>query len=79
MVKRVPPICLCCRQPLVEVLENDYTTYVFDSVSGTYKCDEFKGYLEMFCPNCGADLYDVFPDGACNYSSKRKIKRISTQ
>ena len=53
----------------MKVHENDYSTYVFDRTSGTYKVDD--GLLEVYCPNCDAQLYDVFPDGACNYASKR--------
>ena len=53
----------------MKVRENDYSTYVFDPASGTYRVDD--GLLEIFCPNCEAKLYDVFPDGACNYVSEQ--------
>jgi hypothetical protein len=52
---------------LVEVLENDYRTYVFDSASATYREHGWKGEIEISCPYCDAKLYDVFPDGVCNY------------
>jgi hypothetical protein len=54
----------------VKVHENDYCTYVFDSESGKYKPDD--GWLEMYCPNCDAKLYAVFPDGVCNYRPKMR-------
>jgi DNA-directed RNA polymerase subunit RPC12/RpoP len=69
-MKTSPPICPYCGKRLVEVLENDYSTYVFEPDSGTYKLHESKGYLEMFCPYCEAKLHDVFPDGVCNHVSK---------
>jgi uncharacterized protein with PIN domain len=71
-MKKLPPRCPYCQKQLDEVLENEYNTYVFDSASGTYKEHECKGYLEMFCPDCNAKLFDVFPDGVCNYVSKHK-------
>ena len=69
-VKKLPPTCPYCKEQLVEVFENEYNTYVFDSASGTYRKHEWKGEIEMFCPYCNAKLYDVFPDGVCNYVSK---------
>jgi len=73
-MRKLPPKCPGCRQLLVEVLENDYLTYVFDPASGTYREHEWKGVIEMFCPHCNAKLYDVFPDGVCNYVSKIQTK-----
>jgi len=69
-MKKLPPKCSGCGQRLVEVFENEYNTYVFDPVSGTYRQHEWKGEIEMFCPNCNIKLHDVFPDGLCNYISK---------
>jgi uncharacterized protein YbaR (Trm112 family) len=67
-MKRSPPKCPYCKKRLVEVLENDYKTYVFNPASRTYRIHELKGEIEMFCPHCDAELYDVFPDGVCNYA-----------
>jgi len=64
-MKKLPPKCPYCKKRLIEVFENDYTTYVFDPESGTY--DGSDGYIEMFCPYCNAKLYDVFEHGVCNY------------
>jgi len=58
----------------VKVHENDYGTYIFDPASGTYKNDD--GWIEMYCPNCDAKLYDVFPDGVCNFVSKRRSANL---
>jgi len=64
-----PPRCPACGKLLEEVFENEYNTYIFDSVSATYKKHEWKGEIEIFCPYCNAKLYDVFPNGVCNYVS----------
>jgi len=73
-MKEIPPKCPSCEDPLFEVLENEYKTYVFDPASGTYKDHEWKGDIEIRCPNCNATLWDVFPDGACNYVSEDEKK-----
>jgi len=70
-MRRSPPRCPYCRERLVKVHEDDHSTYVFDPASGTYKVDD--GLLEMYCPNCDAKLYDVFPDGVCNFVSKQVL------
>lgn len=67
-MERSPPKCPYCKKQLQKVLEDTYETYVFDITSGTYKVDD--GVSEPHCPHCHAKLYDVFPDGICNYSSK---------
>lgn len=61
-----PPKCSDCGVKLFRVFETVYATYRWDHKKGTYKED---GVLEMKCPECGADLYDVFPDGVCNFKS----------
>jgi hypothetical protein len=71
-MEKLPPKCPFCEQPLDEVFENEYNTYVFDPISGTYKEHKWKGEIEMFCPHCDSELYDVFPDGVCNYVSKEE-------
>jgi uncharacterized protein with PIN domain len=70
---RLPPRCPYCKKRLVEVLENDYRTYVFDSASATYREHELKGEIEIFCPHCDAKLCDIFPEGVCNYISRSKV------
>lgn len=72
-MKKFPPRCPYCKERLVKVHENDYSTYVFDPLSGTYKVDD--GLIEMFCPNCDAKLYDVFPEGVCNYVSVKGTRK----
>jgi len=74
-MKKNPPKCPSCEQRLVEVFENEYDTYIFDPVSGTYREHQWKGEIEIFCPYCNAKLSDVFPDGACNYVSKMRDKK----
>ncbi len=78
MRNKIPPRCPYCRNRLAEVFENDYRTWVFEPISGTYKEHEFKGELVMFCPHCDAKLYDVFPDGVCNYVPKSRRQTPKT-
>jgi uncharacterized protein with PIN domain len=68
-MKRVPPRCPYCKSRLEKVGEDAHSTYVFDNVSATYKFDD--GESEPYCPNCDAELFDVFPDGVCNYRKSR--------
>ena len=63
-----PPICPICENPLSRVFENVYETYTFNPETGTYK--ETGGDMDIKCPECGGNLYDVFEDGACNYDAK---------
>jgi hypothetical protein len=74
-MKKFPPRCPYCRKRLFEVLENDYCTYVFNSASGTYKQHEWKGEIEMFYQYCDGKLYDVFPDGVCNYVPRKRSRK----
>ena len=69
-MKTYPPRCPYCKERLVKVLEYGNSIYVFEPTSGTYKVDD--GELEVRCFYCDAKLYDVFPDGACNFVSKRR-------
>jgi hypothetical protein len=74
---KLPPKCPCCEEILFEVFENEYSTYVFDSASGTYKEPDWKGDMEIHRPNCSAKLWDTFPEGVCNYVTKnRKAKNL---
>jgi sarcosine oxidase delta subunit len=68
------PKCPYCRKRLAEVFENEYNTYIFDPASAMYRKHEWKGEIEIFCPYCDAELYDVFPDGVCNYVSRGKSR-----
>ena len=77
-MKELPPKCPYCEKRLVEVFENEYSTYVFDSVSGTYKEHEWKGEIEIFCPYCNAKLYEAFPDGVCNYVWRNKSREAKS-
>ena len=72
---RFPPKCPFCEEAILEVFENEYNTYIFDSTSGTYKEHEWKGDMEIRCPNCNAKLWDVFPEGVCNYVSEGEKTR----
>jgi hypothetical protein len=60
------PRCPCCGADLLRVLETNHLIYEFDQAKGKY--GEIHGEAEMKCPECQVDLYDVFPDGVCNFS-----------
>lgn len=75
-MKKLPPKCPHCKKRLVEVFENEYNTYVFDPASAIYKTHRWKGEIEIFCPYCDAELYDVFPDGVCNYVPRDKSRCV---
>lgn len=73
-IKYQPPICPSCGYKLKKVWENDYQTYIFNPKTGTYICEEFAGDIEIKCPECEADLTDIFEEGACNYQAKKNGK-----
>jgi len=62
-----PPKCSSCGKPLWAVYEHEYWTYSFDERTGIYK--ENLDAVEIRCTDCNAKLYDVFPEGACNYQT----------
>jgi len=68
-----PPRCPYCGSNLFRVFENKniYETYTFDPETGTYK-EEVVDTSPPTCPDCYAKLWDVFPDGVCNYSVKKE-------
>ena len=71
MVKRKtfePPKCPNCGVSLFRVLETNYIVYKFHSTTGRY--EEVDGEAKVKCSECQADLYDVFPNGVCNYSAE---------
>ena len=59
-----PPKCPACGANLFRVAVIENLTYTFRPEANNYTSD---GSLETSCPECGADLSDVFPDGVCNY------------
>ena len=64
-----PPKCPACGANLFKVAEDTYETYKFNPDTGCYEAD---GVSKIKCLECGADLYEVFPDGVCNYTAKEK-------
>jgi uncharacterized protein with PIN domain len=60
-----PPKCPYCKTELLRVFETNRLIYEFSQSQGRYL--EVHGEAEMRCPVCNADLYDVFPDGVCNF------------
>jgi hypothetical protein len=67
-----PPKCPACGVELWTVAEDHYETYKFDAMTGRYRSD---GEAEIKCIECGVDLFDVFPDGVCNYKAfEREVK-----
>lgn len=62
-----PPTCPCCLFHLARVNETEHNSYRFDPLTGLYRDDAAAGSLDISCPNCDADLRNLFPDGACNH------------
>jgi len=65
-----PPKCSGCGEELNTVYENVYETYTFNSERGTYSGEAVDA--EIRCPHCNCKLWDIFPEGPCNYKAKRK-------
>jgi len=67
--KKSLPRCHECGRILEDVYENEYWTYFFAEKTGKYERELVD--IEIRCPNCGAKLRDEFPEGVCNFFSKR--------
>jgi len=65
------PKCPSCEKVLTIVWENTHIDYKWLPKKGFYAEDTYTGDLENRCPNCEADLSEVFPDGVCNYFIKK--------
>jgi hypothetical protein len=63
------PTCPDCGEPLNRVEINETLTGIFNPKTGKYRED---GELETKCMQCSADLYEVFPDGPCNFSAEEE-------
>jgi len=74
MGKYRPPKCPNCEEPLESVYENVYETWCFDPKTGTYSENPHVCDMEIRCPNCNAKLWDVFPEGACNYQAPEALR-----
>jgi hypothetical protein len=59
------PVCPKCGSKLVWVAEREENLYRFNPEKGKYEVED--GSIEVFCPECGTDLLDIFPDGICNW------------
>jgi|Deesub1362A_J573_1020465.scaffolds.fasta_scaffold00214_42 uncharacterized protein with PIN domain len=60
-----PPKCPYCKTELFRVFETSKLICEFDQAEGKYI--EVHGEAEMRCPECNINLYNVFPDGVCNF------------
>jgi hypothetical protein len=66
------PICPKCKKELLELYETVYEKYNFNNKTGRY--DEVSlGDLVIEC-GCGANINEIFIEGACNYQAQRRIK-----
>jgi endogenous inhibitor of DNA gyrase (YacG/DUF329 family) len=74
-----PPKCPSCGTALTKVNEVTVTPYYFDPKTGTYWEDDEPEWeqLETKCPECGADLSEVFPEGVGNYTSSGWTSRTT--
>jgi len=76
-VEYEPPRCPNCGSNLFRVNVDTYECYTYVSEKGTYK--ETTPDVDISCPDCSADLSDLFPNGVCNYSTKEIIEEIEQQ
>jgi len=76
-VEYEPPRCPNCGSNLFFVDVDTYRSYIYDPKKGTYGDETEK--TEIMCPDCSADLSDLFPKGVCNYSTKAIIEEIEQQ
>jgi len=72
-----PPRCPVCGANLFRVAETVHETYVFNPDKGIYT--EKDGEATIECIECGADLYDVFPQGVCNYVHPSKTEQDTNE
>jgi hypothetical protein len=73
-----PPTCPGCGQPLYRVIENPHEIYDFDPKTGTYDHQSEGDDMSIKCSNCGENVDEVFPDGACNFSSPAQLTTSET-
>ena len=73
MKKYKIPQCSKCKIPLKSVTEKVYERYSFDKKSGRYSelGNLLAGELSVECNTCGADVSELFHEGACNYQAER--------
>jgi len=61
------PKCPGCGRELERVWEVEHSTYIWQPFKNQYE-EKSLGDLFNECPHCNSNLYDLFPDGVCNYS-----------
>ena len=67
----MPPRCPKCNKPLETVKEigEKRREYRYNPKKGEYFETKSSSSLEIVCPECGADITDLFPDGTLGYRS----------
>ena len=69
-----PPKCPNCGKELTNVIE-DVSQVIYNwNPENFYIEKEYSGKLTNLCPFCNADLYDLFPDGVCNYFQRGELR-----
>jgi len=74
-MKYKPPKCPVCEEPLKLVGESVYEVYEFDPDTGTYNLNEEESVMhsiDIYCENCGHEIKEPFPNGACNYQAEKE-------
>jgi len=74
MSSNQPPNCPSCGAPLKQVYWSESETYTFNPKTGTYAPEPMTGEGSTSCPDCGAELPDVFPHGPINYPAKEEAE-----
>lgn len=72
-----PPKCPGCGQPLYRVCEDTREIYDFDPKTGTYDHQNESDDMSIKCSNCGENVDNLFPDGACNFSTLQPTPELS--
>ena len=65
------PKCPYCGRELNTVIENVHLTYKWLPKEKFYAEERLVGQLLNLCPYCEEELYDLFPDGVCNYTKEK--------
>jgi hypothetical protein len=66
-----PPRCPTCDQELASVGEREESTFRFNEAAGFYEADMRADLMEAKCPNCNADVSQLFEDGVYNYQAPK--------
>jgi hypothetical protein len=73
------PRCPTCDQELASVGEREESTFRFNEAGGFYEAPMLTGFIQATCPNCSADLNQLFEDGIYNYRAPKVGEQPTNQ